>query len=723
MKKFLAICSLAVILFFAGRYVFYSTNFVFPGFWEKETETFVKTEDKEILVCEDGEWKPLNMRGVNIGSGKPARYATEFAITYEEYMRWFQQIQDMNANVIRVYTIQNEDFYHAFYDFNKESDKPLYLIHGVWVDDYAMRSHLDAYSDEMRGALLDDVKIIVDVIHGRRKIAYNAQYAYGTYTWDISDYVLGYIIGVEWESDLVLYTDDKRSSVKGYKGEYMYTSKMATPFECMLAEVGDTMFSYETRKYNTQRLVAFSNWPETDPLPHEKWKVHQNGNLAKVDVERIELTDKVVSGTFASYHIYPYYPLFYEFEKKYSEYVDDEGNRNPYRGYLTDINNHHTIPVIISEFGIPASRGLARHDKARGIDQGNTTEEEQGRELQILYQDIRKAGCSGGILFSWQDEWFKKTWNTWPGVDLTRNVFWSDYQTNEQSFGVLTFDPGEKESVCYVDGDAGEWTEEDVILRTEDADFSMKYDEKFIYFCVKSDSLDMKNETFYIPVDITPNSGALTAPDENLTFDVPVDFLIKINGEDEAWMKVQKYYDMAFANFRRDIWNEDAFLNKPEKDSTEFQTIYQYLRGPIELESQGEKTKPEIFDAGKLVFGNANPESEEYNSLGDYYISPGTLEIRIPWALFNFSDPSEMVIHDDYYEHYGVKNMKLDTVKLSLFHTEGAQIVQEAFQEIEMKGWGEDPTYHERLKESYAFVQEIYGLYAKEDEDARNTGK
>ena len=41
-------------------------------------------------------------------------------------------------------------------------------------------------------------------------------------------------------------------------------------------------------------------------------------------------------------------------------------------------------------------------------------------------------------------------------VNLQRTPYWSDYQTNEQYFGLLSFDPGQEESVCYVDGDLSE---------------------------------------------------------------------------------------------------------------------------------------------------------------------------------------------------------------------------------------------------------------------------
>ena len=110
------------------------------------------------------------------------------------------------------------------------------------------------------------------------------------------------------------------------------------------------------------------------------------------------------------------------------------------------------------------------------------TEQEQGQALIDCYEDIMAAGSAGSCVFTWQDEWFKRTWNTMANVDLDNTPYWSDYQTNEQYFGLLAFDPGEEESVCYVDGDPSEWTQEDVVLETEQGTLSMKYDEKFLYF-------------------------------------------------------------------------------------------------------------------------------------------------------------------------------------------------------------------------------------------------
>lgn len=710
MKRFLLICTVLLILGTCATYISQYTSFAPVSHLDEEPDYFMEVRDKDIyLLGEEGD-SLFTIKGVDLGAGMPGAFATEFKISYEMYMEWFGLIQEMNANTIRTYTIADPIFYEAFYDYNKDNPDPLYLIHGVWVDDEVVRGSNDAYADKFIEVFKEDCRKLVDIIHGERAIGYNSRHGYGTYKWDISPWVAGYILGVEWEPDIVLYTDDIQEHNASYSGTYLYTDENASAFEGMLARVGDTLLEYEMRKYGDQRLLAFSNWPETDPLEHTQWRLEQNTNLAQVDVEHIHANEGFRAGMFASYHIYPYYPAFLDFEEPYASYVDEKGENNPYRAYLTAINDHHTIPVVISEFGLPSSRGVARINLARGMNQGHLTEKEQAENLVVLYEDIRAAGCAGACVFAWQDEWFKRTWNTWPGVNLARNAYWSDYQTNEQSFGLITFDPGEEESIVYVDGDVSEWEDVDWLIQQESYGLQAQYDEKFVYFHIYGEALS-EDDVIYLPVDITPNSGAYGDEESGLVFDQAVDFLIRIDGEDNSAMLVQEYYDLLFATERREIWEEDAFIYPAEKDSQQFNIIQQFLRGKTML-LNGEVLAPWLFPTGELRHGIANPNSEEFDSLADFYIAGSHVEIRLPWTLFNFSDPSTMAIHDDYYENYGVEELQINHMDVSM------QILQEGeakvmpFAEWKLKGWKNHVTWHMRIKESYYAMQAAFGEVA-----------
>ena len=632
MKKYIitVVSIILVLLVFDWLYFYEGVYFDFGK--EKPTEYFMKVDGEEIYMKNGDTFTPYEIRGVNLGSGLPGEWATSFAIDKETYLRWFGYIQEMGANTIRVYTIQSDTFYDAFYEYNKDNKNPLYMLHGVWVNDYVLNSHRDAYSKDFYDTFLENSKIMVDVIHGNRKLNLGrvASAGHGTYKKDISDWVIGYILGVEWDDSTVSYTDDLYKDKEGYSsysGKYMYTSPEATPFETMLTMVGDKTIEYETKRYGEQRLLAFSNWPTTDPFEYPKIITDFFMKCAQVDVEHIKTTDAFLSGQFASYHVYPYYPYFLSFAEDWSvfgieskdSFRDEQGRVNAYRAYLTMLNNHHTMPVVISEFGVSTGRGMAQVDKDTGRNQGNTSEQAQGQALVDCWRDIKKSGCNGGCVFTWQDEWFKRTWNTMHAVNLTRTAYWSDYQTNEQYFGLLSFDPGKEKSVCYVDGDVSEWTEKDIVQRGN-TELSVKYDEKFMYFLVKKDGLDFENEVLYIPLDVTPKTGSNYCKNFDVKFDRDPDFVIVLDGKDNSRIMVQERYDALRSTYSKDIYKFDTYFknNIPEKNSPKFVTIELILRTAIALPPETKETVAESYETGKLLYGNANPKSKEFISLADF---------------------------------------------------------------------------------------------------------
>ncbi len=719
MKKFIITVSAIILVLLVLDFVYFHMGIYFDFEKPKPVEYFMKAQDKEIYMDRGGEYEPFEIRGVNMGSGLPGEWATNFAVDKETYKRWFKYIQEMGANTIRVYTIQNDTFYNAFYEYNEDNENPLYIIHGVWVNDYIQNSHRDAYSQEFYDTFLDNSKIMIDVIHGNRKLNLGrvASAGHGTYRKDISDWVIGYILGVEWDDLTVAYTDDLYKGKEGYSsynGKFLYTTPDATPFETMLTMVGDAVIEYETQRYGEQRLLAFSNWPTTDPFEYPELIKNFFLKCAYVDVEHIKHTDKFLPGQFASYHVYPYYPYYLSFAEDWSvfgleskeNYRDEQGRINAYRAYLKMLTNHHTIPVVISEFGVSTGRGMAQIDKDTGRNQGNTSEQAQGQALIDCWNDIKAVGCNGGCVFTWQDEWFKRTWNTMHAVNLTRTAYWSDYQTNEQYFGLLSFDPGKEKSVCYVDGDISEWTGEDKIISGKQ-ELSVKYDEKFIYFLVKKENLDFENETIYIPLDITPKSGSNYCENYNIKFDRDVDFVIVINGKDNSRVQVQARYEALRSTYAEDIHKVNTYLkgNIPDKNSPKFVNIDLILRTAMALTPDNKETVAESYETGKLLYGNANPESLDFNSLADFIAKGDYVEIKLPWQLLNFGDPSKMQIHDDYYDgNFGIEYIEIDEMYLGL----GNGQERMKLEKIELHGWGNKVTYHERLKSSYYIMQDLW---------------
>ena len=114
---------------------------------------------------------------------------------------------------------------------------------------------------------------------------------------------------------------------------------------------------------------------------------------------------------------------------------------------------------------------------------------------------------------------------------------------------------------------------------------------------------------------------------------------------------------------------------------------------------------PATDPTGILKRGNGNPAASDFNSLTDYCFAEHAVELRLPWELLNFSNPSEMQIHDDYYEKYGIENLSISSIQV------GATIKYQgevAMSEIPLKGWGRNVSYHERLKEAYWRMQQVW---------------
>lgn len=744
MKKFIISVSLLLLSATLVWYLYYGMSVYIDLDSDVSVTTFMKTDTDTIYMERGGEYEPFEIRGVDLGVGVPGEWATDFAIDQETYLRWFGMIQELGANTIRVYTILHDDFYNAFYAYNsmreQAGEEPLWLLHGLWVDDYSHNSHRDIYDEGLLPEMIQDGKTIIDIIHGRKFLLGEDGDGSGYYRHDVSPWVLGYILGVEWEASLVTYTNQTHYKETGYQGQYMAATEDASPFETALAQLGDELIAYESSRYKQQRLVAFSNWPTTDPFRYSLVTTTYRFKNAVINVEHIQPTKAFVSGYFASYHIYPYFPDYLQTEREalaYSQdelelifsknqvaamdhrlsllgapsvhdfltaedYYDQRGRLNTYYAYLKAINNFHNIPVVVSEYGVTTGRGRAQMDVNTGRSQGFITETEQGQYLVECYQDIMNAGSAGSCLFSWQDEWFKRTWNTLHAVDLLNTPYWSDYQTNEQFYGLLTFDPGEEESVCYVDGDTSEWTADDLVWQGQGLELSMKYDEKFLYFYAQG--FDPTGDALYIPLDITPKSGSTYCQNYDISLERPCDFIIAIDGTDNSRLVVQERYEVLKAAYWESYYVLDPYINHPQRDSPNFVNIDLAMKlGGIVPSLDPSKPTGETYETGKLRYGSANPQSANFDSLADFCFAGRGVEIRIPWQLLNFSNPSEMMIHDDYYEHYGIENRSIEELYVGAVLAGGEERVR--MSPFALKGWGKTVTFHERKKESYDILQ------------------
>lgn len=672
-----------------------------------------KAEGDYFYIYESGDWKQMFMRGVNIGATEPGLFPGDLTISYDTYYRWFGYISEMNCNCIRIYTLMPPQFYQALGDFNKKAKNKLYLYQGIWVNEEDIERLSDTYAENEKilNDFMTDAVNLVNVIHGKAKIAETAGEAYGTYNTDVSPWLVGWIIGIEWDPNFVINTNNQHPDKKDYDGEYLYT-QTASPFEAFLCRVGDALIKHEAETYKFQVPLAFSNWITTDPLTHPN-EPHFDEDKATVNTENVKCRN-FGPGMFASYHIYPYYPDSLNYQEDYLEYTDDSGKVNTYEAYLEDLKLAHTVPIIVAEFGIPTSRGMG-HESVMGYNQGMVDETAQGAMLIDMLGSIENAKYAGGIVFTWQDEWFKRTWNNVMFDIADRRPYWSNIQTTEQCFGLLAFDPGKESMAAYVDGDVSEWKNTQPTVTTAQGKLYIKSDERYLYIMLDAGNYDFEKDTLLIPINTIADQGNLKAAQYNAEFDTAADFLIYINGKDNSHIYVDRYYDAFNYYFleSKKLSDIKAEENAGVKNSGMFDIMRLCYGYNLTVKGTNQVVPDKAYETGKLRYGNGNPKAQEYKSLSDFYFKNGKLEIRIPWQLLNVMDPSGKQQISDFRKTQVISPQAYQSFDFGFAYRTGTESLKITLGgSYEYNGWN-TPTWHERLKPAYYELQNYFKKFTE----------
>ncbi len=672
-----------------------------------------KAEGDYFYIYESGDWKQMFMRGVNIGATEPGLFPGDLTISYDTYYRWFGYISEMNCNCIRIYTLMPPQFYQALGDFNKKAKNKLYLYQGIWVNEEDIERLSDTYAENEKilNDFTTDAVNLVNVIHGKAKIAETAGEAYGTYNTDVSPWLVGWIIGIEWDPNFVINTNNQHPDKKDYDGKYLYT-QTASPFEAFLCRVGDALIKHEAETYKFQVPLAFSNWITTDPLTHPN-EPHFDEDKTTVNTENVKCRN-FGPGMFASYHIYPYYPDSLNYQEDYLEYTDDSGKVNTYEAYLEDLKLAHTVPIIVAEFGIPTSRGMG-HESVMGYNQGMVDETAQGAMLIDMLGSIENAKYAGGIVFTWQDEWFKRTWNNVMFDIADRRPYWSNIQTTEQCFGLLAFDPGKESMAAYVDGDVSEWKNTQPTVTTGQGKLYIKSDERYLYIMLDAGNYDFEKDTLLIPINTIADQGNLKAAQYNAEFDTAADFLIYINGKDNSHIYVDRYYDAFNYYFleSKKLSDIEAEENAGVKNSGMFDIMRLCYGYNLTVKGTNQVVPDKAYETGKLRYGNGNPKAQEYKSLSDFYFKNGKLEIRIPWQLLNVMDPSGKQQISDFRKTQVISPQAYQSFDFGFAYRTGAESLKITLGgSYEYNGWN-TPTWHERLKPAYYELQNYFKKFTE----------
>lgn len=644
MKRFLIISIGFSILIFIGMYLYFVEG-VYLSFREPETiETPFYIKDQQFYYASDNGPVLIDVKGIEVDASFGPHRANDFTIDDETWLRWFRLIRNTGANTVRVSTVMDDTFYRALYDYNSANTEPLFLLQGIRVayDEVNM----DQTQGKMRfyNLLKEDARDVIDIVHGRNYILGNNQKGSGLYRYNLSPWVLGYLIGDEWNQDMISYIDHTLTDdFEDYVGKYVETSVESTAFEKLIAALLDDMIRYETNKYHTQRPISVNSTFVMDPFEYHTHIKQQLGKINRFTMDHFLLTEHQHAGLFASY-------AYEDWPAEASEYIINENVRSTsFSDYLTELQEAHDMPVIISSFGYPSDMYLNQ-------------EGDQGLLLTNDLQLFEESGFNGAVIRSLQDVWDRRTVQTAFMYALEEIHEWHDALTPTQHFGLIGFEPYREDTLMRIDGAEDDWI--DVAYTKEDT-LKVTRDHRYLYLLAKSTDID-PDQSLYVGFDVHPALGVTVMPQVGVTLESPIEFLLAIQPNTDGIMYVIRRYQGARQHFLERVNGVNPYVDLPERPNSFERVVVAERTKEITQEDATDYTYPYRFQEVYPL------KSQRTTSVSpDIYITDSQVELRIPYGLLNMYDPIKPTVHDDYYENYGVEPVSINQLTLSLYSEEG----------------------------------------------------
>ncbi len=612
-----------------------------------------KTTGNHIAIYSDNTYKPMILKGINLGSSPPGYWPGEiaYAVAPELYEQWIQSMADAGFNSLRIYTLHPPVFYEKLAEYNqRHPEKPLLLFQGIWLEEVQDRYNTDEFDLIKRStAFTRRIREVVDCIHGKGNIALRYGEAYGRYETDLSRWTAGYIIGREISPQEIYTTDQLYPDMTSFTGTN-FSIAGGTASEVFITRMLDETVTYESNHYSVRRPVSISSWPTLDPLSHPT-EIFTDEDKTSFDITKIVASGQG-AGLFASYHAYPYYPNFISQQPSYRLYSDSYGP-NSYFGYLIDLKSHYSdIPLVIAEFGVPSSWGSA-HQSFSGMHHGGYSEQQQGEINMRLMHNIIDAGCGGGFMFAWMDEWFKPTWivlyleayGIHSGGDLipTRQL-WHNITSSEQTFGLLTFDQ--------------EMTPANVTYLTDKpsgpvSKIEATHDNTFFLLTVETAENLQTGDTIMIAFDtylrgmgesVLPNGSILDNRSEFL--------LTMVLSQDTAHYQVTRAYDMNGLTPRFDLSDHSVQRYRSTMTDGDPWILMQWIN---------DEYTGTAHDIGLLPMENSTAFKPGQRSAVAW--DGKRIKIRIPWTMLYFFDPTQMKVIDGAESYDGGYNYEILTTQ------------------------------------------------------------
>jgi hypothetical protein len=318
-----------------------------------------------------------------------------------------------------------------------------------------------------------------------------------------------------------------------------------------------------------------------------------------------------------------------------------------------------------------------------------------------LLNAVEQVGLAGGVVFSWIDEWFKSNWLT---ADFEsppeRDRLWLNVLDPEECFGLIAARPGRERT-------AEDWRSVAPLMsgRPGHALGALRAvsDEAFVHLSLEVDRPPGDGREYWIGIDTYDaelGDHRFPAP-AGVPSPIGLEFLVRLTGPTTGRIDVDRPYDPFDVEAPRP-------LRSQANSAGEFVPITPETNRE-RIGRDGTRYPARRHDRSVLRYGE--------DDLADWYVSADgkRIEMRLPWALLNVTDPSSRrVAHEERDGDGPVASLETDGFRFHVLALDRSAVVarlpdldQPAVSDFPAWRWpGWDvPRYHLEPKASYSILQ------------------
>lgn len=667
-----------------------------PLYTEEAVIMPAKVEEGTIAVYNGSTFVPRFWKGVDFHPSLPGFYPDDMVPNEEHYMDWFLEMKRMHVDVLRVYTLLSPHFYEALSEFNAGRSDPLYILQGIqpleWYQRYetgnvasndaVVEQPINLYDPLTQFLVKEEIEQTVKAIHGDLIFSRHEKADTQKYTVDVSSYVLGWLFGAPWHNlplELVHDSNDLTTNHNDVAqsdmqvGEYIFANEQATQLELWIAQMLDHLAQVDMH-YGWQHPIAFRNHLSTAPIeqdPNQTWQI---------DANHLKTTDAWKAGYFVSYSILQ---------------TPDSKETTLYANVGQLVQHHSPLPVLISDFGFSSSPDMISGATA------SISEHLQSNQLVRQYEKLQQTGVSGTIIYEWLDSWHPFDPRT-AHIELPdRRAKWDNPWRVSSHYGLISLETVTQDNVqMNMDGDLEDWNRLSNAYHQETEQLTMEVTHDAAYVYIKLAALQNEEPVFSVDKDVhntlwisfdTIDGGAQywSEWDKLDLSDHPAEFILDFD-EDVARILVNQAYDQhRWQNV--DQWPLDLTLLKDDESGTFVPWMLKNETG-------------DLVEVGRLQrFSDAEATSQSQEMYADWALGNGILELRIPWMLLGYMDPSSKQVWAYPSEPQHFSPVSSSALTISVHHASGASITVPYVWD----DW-EKPMYKERVKDAYIQLQELF---------------